>query len=321
MINLSITAQCNRDCSYCFALDVLATKAQTEMSEDVFVRALDLAERSGGGQVRLLGGEPTIHRRFLDYLDLALARGLNVAVLTGGLIPAKVIARLEESSPDRVSLLMNVVAPWEDEPAMHKRQRLVMARLGPRVALGLNIDRRGVELDFLLELIGAYELAPAVRLGLAHPIWKGKNAALKPKHYAAIGERVAAFAFKARDRGVTISFDCGWVPCMFPEGALQALDLGPREIGLRCSPILDVLVDGEVISCYPLAHHSRMSLGAPETTHDMRDAFRVAQTSARTATLFPHCTSCDYFRAGDCTGGCVAAALQRARFQGVEALA
>ncbi len=313
MLNVAITATCNRSCDYCFALEVLDNRPQTEMSTDMFDKTLELAARSGLSEIRLLGGEPTIHRNFADFVDRALSRKLRVIVLTGGLIPQKTLDYLAETPAHMVSLLMNVVAPWEHEPAMQRKQIRVMRQLGPRIALGLNIANRGFELYFLLRLIDKYRLERTVRLGVAHPIRGGGNAWLRPKHYHVVGERVASFARDARAADVSISFDCGWVPCMFPDGALDELGYGPQEIGLRCSPILDVLVDGSVISCYPLADHARLSIDERTTTHDMRDEFSERQRRDRAATLFPHCPSCRFFNAGQCTSGCLSASMRRIR--------
>ena len=308
-----MTATCNRSCEYCFALDVLETRAPQAMTTATFERTLDLATQSGISEIRLLGGEPTIHRQFIDFVQLALDRGMRVVVLSGGLIPQKALTYLHSTPDDRVSMLMNVVPPWEDEPAMHNKQERVMRLMGPRIALGLNIDHRGIEFDFLLRAIDKFGLKRTVRLGITHPVLQGKNSWLNPKHYSVVGERVARFAYEANAANVSISFDCGWVPCMFPDGVLEDLGYGPQDVGLRCSPILDVLADDSVISCYPLAEHARIELDAGLTTHQMRRAFSDKQQADRTATIFPHCTSCENFRAERCTGGCLSASLRRRR--------
>ena len=42
---------------------------------------------------------------------------------------------------------------------------------------------------------------------------------------------------------------------MFPEGALDEMGITSAEMGQRCTPIMDILSDGQIISCYPLADH------------------------------------------------------------------
>lgn len=208
MANISLTSQCNRACSYCFAPESASRSDAIFMSEAAFDRALDFLERSEISEVRMLGGEPTVHPRFTKLLDRALERSFRILLFSGGMIPGPVLARLSEIPEDRLLLLLNVVSPDGDQREL-KRQHEVMEVLGPRLAPGFNIDRPGVRLEFLINLIGQHELARFVRLGLAHPILDGDNRYLKSSFYPEVGGRVANFAWLAREQGIEIEFDCG----------------------------------------------------------------------------------------------------------------
>ncbi|MBI4473381.1 MAG: radical SAM protein [Acidobacteria bacterium] len=314
MANISIASHCNRACSYCFAMETLdGMAAQTSfMSMETYVRTLDFLERSGIDEVRLLGGEPTLHPQFGELIDVALQRKFRILVFSGGLIRESALAKLEQISKDQLTLLLNVIPPELNRPA-GAGQEETLWRLGNRVILGLNIDSPGVELDFLLEMIGRYGLAPIVRLGIAHPILGGTNRYLHPRHYPEVGRRVAAFGLQAAEAGVRINFDCGWVPCMFPEGALEALAISPDEVGLRCNPILDILPDGNVISCYPLANHSVIPLPDEHDSLRLRSEFSGKQSGDRGFMLYKECEACAWRARGECTGGCLAGSMRRLR--------
>ena len=315
MANLSITARCNRDCAYCFAMETLDKVDSTvsHMSLATFERALDFLERSGIEEGRLLGGEPTIHPHFCQMIDRVLERGLRLLIFSGGMIPPKVVDKLAQIPEDQVGLLINVIPPGQGHPSELKKQAAVYRRLGRRVTLGLNIVTPSVKLDFLLALINEYHLAPWVRLGLAHPILNGANEYLHPRQYPEVGRRVAAFGLRALQRGVRLSFDCGWVPCMFPEGVLEALGTEPDEVGLRCNPILDVLPDGKVVSCYPLATHTTEVLPENHDASWLRKQFETTQQPDRAFMLYQACTTCSWRARGQCTGGCLAGSMRRLR--------
>ena len=68
MANLSITNTCNKKCVYCFASDTLGEYGKTHMNITVFEKALEYLERSNLGQIRLLGGEPSLHPDFIDFV-------------------------------------------------------------------------------------------------------------------------------------------------------------------------------------------------------------------------------------------------------------
>ncbi|MEZ5397868.1 MAG: radical SAM protein [Bryobacterales bacterium] len=315
MANISIASRCNRDCSYCFAMETLdhVDEASSFMSIETFRKTLDFLIRSQINEARLLGGEPTIHPRFSEFVDLALDCGMTVTIFSGGLIPNKVLEKLESIPTEQIGVLVNVIPPSEPTPTARDRQAEVFRRLGQRIVLGLNIDSPSVDLWFLLDLIAEYNLAPSIRLGLAHPILGGTNRYLHPRQYPEVGRRVAAFGLEALARGVQLGFDCGWVPCMFPDGALETLGKGPDEVGLRCNPIIDILPNGQTISCYPLANHSQQSLPMTHDAFWLRSEFIDEQKSDRAVMLYKECAACEWRARGECTGGCLAGSMRRLR--------
>lgn len=315
MANLSLTATCNRTCSFCFATDAMEAHAPSEKYmplEDVDA-ALDFLLRSKIPEARLLGGEPTLHPQFDTIVDRVLARGLRLLVFSGGIIPEKALVRLERIPPSLLTVLLNVVPPDTGRPHEIARQEDVMRRLGHRLILGVTIDSPSVRLEFLLDLIERHGLGPVVRLGLGHPTLGGSNTSLHPRQYPEVGRRVARFGMLARERGVRLEFDCGWVPCMFPEGVLAAWGTGFDEVGLRCSPILDLMPDGQVISCYPLAAHKTTELPLHRDAASLRAHFTLQQANDRHFMLYRECDTCGWRARGECTGGCLSASLGRAR--------
>lgn len=314
MANLSLTAACNRSCSFCFAAESMEThEGATYMPLEVVESAFDLLTRSEIPEARLLGGEPTIHPDFEAIVARALARGFRLLVFSGGMIPERALRALERVPEGRLSVLINTIAPGTGKPAEERRQRHVFARLRRRVVPGVTIDSPGFDLTFLIDLIERHDLARTVRLGLGHPILGADNTSLHPRHYPEVGRRTTEFGLAARDRGIALSFDCGWVPCMFPPGAMAALGLTENEVGLRCSPILDLLPDGSFISCYPLAAHAEEAMTAHHDAASVRAAFVQRQHADRSFMLYKDCEACEWRAQGACTGGCLSASLRRTR--------
>lgn len=315
MANISLTATCNRACSFCFASDAMEAQGAGSkyMPLERVDEALDFLVRSRIPEARLLGGEPTLHPQFSVIVDRALERGLRLLVFSGGLMPEKALRRLEQVPATALSVLLNVIRPSSGAPQEVARQTDVLRRLGGRVVLGVTIDSPGADLHFLLDLIDQYDLKRSVRLGLAHPTLGGSNGSLHPRHYPEVGRRVAEFGLQARERGVGLGFDCGWVPCMFPDGAMAELGLTSAEVGLRCSPILDLLPDGQFISCYPLALHATQALKPDRDATWMRMQFTERQAVDRHFMLYRECETCSWRARGECTGGCLSASLGRLR--------
>lgn len=86
-VELSLTNRCNFNCVWCSDKDLRARESgdlDFEVAKRLF---LDLKEGGTKGIVIEGGGEPTIHKRFADIVDLAFDMGLGVGLITNGSVP------------------------------------------------------------------------------------------------------------------------------------------------------------------------------------------------------------------------------------------
>lgn len=317
MSNISLTSVCNRNCPYCFTLSVYsgAGNESGHMPLSLFDRVLDYLERSNINQVSLLGGEPTLHPEFSLIVDRALDRGFDLLVFSNGLMPRKSIECLEEIVPEKLTVLLNATDQESLWPEDKKRVEETLERLGPRVMLGLNIYSTLVPLERLLQHISDFQLKPAIRLGLAHPCLSnaasGNNRYLAPRNYPLVGRNIVSYSSLLNEMGVGLEFDCGFVPCMFPDDAFELLALSVDNIGTRCNPILDILPDGSVISCFPLSGFGRGPLDPAWDADQLRKWFEQKLSPYRKVGIYPECSNCVLKQEGKCNGGCLAAAMKR----------
>lgn len=82
---IRITNQCNMLCSHCMIEGVSADGE--EMDSSTFIRALGFAEVSGSKLVLISGGEPSLHSRVIDFIDLAMSHpaAFIVVMATNGI--------------------------------------------------------------------------------------------------------------------------------------------------------------------------------------------------------------------------------------------
>ena len=71
MANIFLTRKCNLKCPYCFA-DEFVNKANEEISIENFKKAYNFIKTEKGERLGLIGGEPTLHPHFDDFLDIIL---------------------------------------------------------------------------------------------------------------------------------------------------------------------------------------------------------------------------------------------------------
>jgi len=170
------------------------------------------------------------------------------------------------------------------------------------------------ELDYLLDYITIYGLKKEIRIGLCHPVLSLKNVFLHPKEYKKIGYKIALFKQKAKKFGVFLGFDCGFVPCMFPDEYFELLTGELRKAGTCCHPIIDLLVDGSFIACYPLNNLVRIIIDDKLNAKELSAEFESALLPYSDIGIYPHCTSCPLF-GNRCNGGCMSFRIQRYKNQ------
>ncbi|HSJ52432.1 MAG TPA: radical SAM protein [Anaerolineae bacterium] len=309
MTNLLISAICNRRCACCFTQDRPGLRRRF-LSLRGFQERLDLLDRSGLDSVRLLGGEPTLHPRFPELVDRAQRAGKAITVFSNGLMPASALACLAALPHRDCTVVVNVVPP---AGRTHQRQRETLRRLGRRALPGLTLDCTGGVPGFVLDLVAETGCRPAVRVSLAHAVLSGRNRYVHPKQYRAVAARVVPLARAAAAAGVRLEFDCGFVRCMFSEPDLQVLQDAGVELGWHCSPILDVDLDGQVYYCLPLAGLLSLHLTPTTQAGSLRAEFEARTRPYRQVGVLAECSTCLFREAGDCAGGCLAAAIRRLR--------
>jgi len=321
MANLVISARCNMACPYCFASEYLDGQsgnipghASPYIDLETFEDRLDFLDRSNIDEIRLIGGEPSLHPRFPEIIQRAVKRGKRILIFTHGLLTESALTSLEVLPPERVTVLVNMNASRSgDEPSQkeetHRRKTLL--RLGGRVQLGFTIFQPDFELDFLIPLMVETGCQKSVRLGIAQPSLNGRNRYLHPKQYISVGRRLADWAERAGRLGIWMGFDCGFVRCMFSESDLERLNKAGAGIAYRCNPILDIDLKDKALHCFPLGDKFQTDLKLTLTAGELRAILEDKAKPYRRAGIYKECTICSYKQNGECMGGCLAAAIRR----------
>ena len=318
MSNLIISRVCNMACDYCFARQSMrlwqSDRSQQFISAAVFEERLDFLERSDVREIRLLGGEPTLHPDFFSLLRQAQKRGRRILVFSHGWLDEKTSAFLESRSDTAILIMINMNAQPRletSEKYSPARRRKILKRLGSLATLGYNIHGPGFDLEPLIKLIDGTGIRRVIRLGLAQPVWNGNNAWLHPKLYPLVGQKIARFGKLAVEAGIKLEFDCGFVPCMFSEANREALQTQHPDLDWHCNPIPDLDIEGQAFHCFPLSGKISTTFTASERASEVRNRLIEQAKPYRTAGIYRECSVCKSKINGDCPGGCLSATLRR----------
>ena len=319
MTNIIISNKCNLACPYCFANDFLQSQ-QLEVRNkfiqpDYFQELLDYLDRSKIPEVRLIGGEPSLHPDFPELLKLACDRNKHIVVFTNGLLSLPVLESLMTLSSEECTVLINMNTHMLNgfTQKAHQQRRSVIRSLGPRVLLGYNIFSPNFDLTSVIETSMNNNCRPEIRLGLAHPTLSGDNHFLHPNDYGTVGEKIAGYAGLAADMGRVFDFDCGFVRCLFSPEAWSSLQDAKVIPGIHCNPILDIDMNRNVFHCFPLASQIHTGLTKTSDAASLRSTLSQQVNSYRKVGIYKECYTCIFKQSDECTGGCLANTIRRFR--------
>lgn len=84
MLNIYLTNACNLSCPHCFMK--AGRRLANELTAEEWLRVLREFKECGGKAVTLTGGEPTMHPGFATLVEQAHEMGLQLTVLTNGIL-------------------------------------------------------------------------------------------------------------------------------------------------------------------------------------------------------------------------------------------
>lgn len=311
MANQIITNYCNADCDYCFAADSrfrMLHEGKQQMDEAEVKAWLDFAIRGGIRELRLLGGEPTLHPKFPDLVRIGIEAGCTIMVFSNGVMPDRARNALASLEPEacKVVINMNAAIRKEDEAVRLK----TLESLGPRVSPGYTLTSADFSFWDAVSLIMTYGLRKNIRIGLSNPTWRGTNRVLDPKRYPAVGQTLFEQSFLTAKYGISLDADCGFVRCMFGNNLDQLKKNGFRYKS-SCTPVLDLCTGGKILPCFGLSNLFSLNR---EDFQDTKEVFAFLSKRLKTWRkfgIYPECTECVYFETKECSGGCISARLRR----------
>ena len=86
---LNITNICNLTCKHCYLQD----PGKLEIDLDIFEKAVSQFEEMGGLKLMISGGEPLIHSRFWELMEILPSHDLRVVILSNGTLINRTTAR------------------------------------------------------------------------------------------------------------------------------------------------------------------------------------------------------------------------------------
>jgi radical SAM protein with 4Fe4S-binding SPASM domain len=305
MPSVFVTAKCQNACAWCSArskMEEYRSRGIEEMDWQDFTAAVEFCERSGVRKMALLGGEPTMHSRFIDMLRCLKARGFSTTVFTNAIIPDSLVdAIAREGFPD-VRFVVNSTSYFDHGSDKRRTIDYVLRTIPNSVSLAYVVTPRDVLQKGLqpildqLFLIMKFGLRPAVQLGIAVPS-DGNRDFMPFGLYPAAVELLESWSQFLEKNGVTPSLV--WMcipPCCVPPGA--QLPCSPSAV---CTPPAFIGPNLDVWPCLPLSAETFRL----EQFRTLAEARAFLSNLGSTERFYePSCQACPERLSKACNGGC-----------------
>jgi MoaA/NifB/PqqE/SkfB family radical SAM enzyme len=312
MTNLILTHLCNQKCSFCFTDFISCRTSQQLVDLASFKKMLNLLRISNFPQIRLLGGEPTLHPQFPQILEIASKEEKPIVIFSNGIMTDQALQSIKSIGTADLIVLLNINVYFMNLsiPSFTNQIRNVLIQLGEKCQLGYTIQNAEIPFSSMQNLIKEFNLSKSIRFGLAQPTGRN-NQFLSPRHYPFIGKKMIDAMENTQDNYTTFELDCGFVRCMFPDHPAQLFPPNGDFFTSHCSPIIDMDIDGSAVPCFPLSEEVRMTNAISQNRSEITQFFQDKLAKVQGIGIYPECGQCAYLKNQECNGGCLAAVLKR----------
>jgi radical SAM protein with 4Fe4S-binding SPASM domain len=294
---------------------MLNSSANTFLSWEDLIYLADFFQKYNEKRFQILGGEPTLHPHFNDFVLYLLERDFHLTIFTSGIIENR---KLREATllfrnvhPERLRFVCNLNDPSTTKVALAEQEtvRKFLSAFGDLIVPGFNIYRKDFSLKFLFDYVLEFGLHKTIRVGLAHPIPGQKNVCIKAEEYEFILDRFFSYIPLFERFRVKPGFDCGFPMCKIKDEHLAWMYRfcgGRYDFG--CAPVIDIGPDMMVWSCFPLSFYHKRSVFEFKSIQEIVDYYFKLHESIRVEAsgIYKECDSCQYREDNLCKGGCLA---------------
>jgi radical SAM protein with 4Fe4S-binding SPASM domain len=304
---LDITARCQCRCWFCY--NDSGTARPDELSKMEIRQIIRRFAQIGGMELRLSGGEPTLHPDLPDFINLAGQLDLKTILVSNGLIADSLLERLKHSPV--TNYYLSIQGDPETQDAMrgsgsyHRCLKSAKTLLEAGAAVRLSVVFHKQNRHCVEHLVkAAAKLGANIAFNPLRPLGKANiENILSPSENRSLVERIAAL----RKEYPHIRIDTPWdylasPPVPQPAGAYKRLGCGKSGLSVTAS--------GDCFGCGQLSTRPEFSLGNVRKD-DLHTIWLRSRSSCPVANapLNAKCRSCPYLYGSACFGGCMATAM------------
>lgn len=310
--NLLITSTCNAGCSWCIANDYMKEQKSTKyMSEENFERFYGMLSRDRLAQVNILGGEPSLHPKALEFGKRIYDLGVPVGFSTNGFWNKSFrekFGHMDYPIDFEVTFLgSNGYSSQKRDQIMETFEQLKCHS----VSLGLILA--GPNDDYKEHLDIAEKYGFDLRWAIMEPTCQtGQTEGYKAQgRLKEIGKLATKIVKEANERGIETWADLTVPYCAIEDEDRHLFQGDKNDIQYKCPPFFDISTNLKIWRCLPMAPNKTPSLTDFNSFREAYSAINTVKKPYVSEGVFQECGSCDKLET-TCSGGpAIAKKLER----------
>lgn len=316
-MKLAINNYCNSKCPYCFAGN-MGIDSNTNITRENFIKALEWTVNHDDKEFILLGGEPTLHPLFGEFLEIVskyqYIYDIKFSVLTNGVKLHEYLHLLPKDS----GILINVVP--ENELGIFgitglRKSLDKLKDMGAfnkevfNVALGCNLHSEIKDYEYFWKINDEYKNT-TIRSSVVSP-QKSKYIEDRDSYFKLMKPVFMEFVDNVIARGCTLLLDCSEIPlCYFTnlEVAKLARLIG-KDISVcgKCGTTCQFLPDLSFSCCFGDSSYSKMKdfLFNYNSPYEIMEKINKERDERILDNYIEKCKNCEFKIKGWCNAGCL----------------
>ena len=308
-MNLMINNYCNLHCSYCFAQEEMHSKKAMNITMENFITFLDFLKHGNEHEVRLIGGEPTLHPELDKLIDKVIEYNYfdRILIFSNFTFPPEVaLMFIEKSKKIKIDFLPNInqfnlLIPKYKENILHNLD-LITSNMKNVYNIGINLYDPNMDLSQWEEIVAKYNIKK-IRWSIVLP-----NDVLPEDfdfykfHHSFQKVLLELVSWRVK-YGVDLSCDCNGVPpcCLDDNAITYIMKVDPTFLGcINCEgPVIDLAPNLEKRGCFVVGCNKKQDkkkyLTDFEYEYQIRDYYEDIRSEKDGWPVRKECLSCPRF--------------------------
>jgi len=302
-VNLLIASTCNSGCSWCIANDYMKSqKSDKYMTDKSFEAFYSMLSQDRVSQVNLLGGEPSLHPKSLEFGKRIFELGIPVGYSTNGLWTDNFREQLKEVD---YPIDFEVTFLGSSGYTLEKREQIMKSLdqlKNHPTSLGLILTSPNEPYKEHLDLAEKYGFD--LRWAILEPTpLTGQTEGYKSQNnLKELGKLTTQIVREANNRGISTWADLTVPYCAINEEDRALFKGEKNDIQYKCPPFFDISPNLNIWRCLPMAPTETPKLTDFKTFREAYTEINKVKRKFLSRGVYSECSDCSKLE-GTCSGG------------------